>query len=169
MKIDRRFSYAQHLEEEKFLEEQHAKGFKLTSIKGNTYNFEETSPLETEYLLEVPEPGSDRTAWEAYREHLGFTPVLRKDVQYYLFREKTEKRFEKKDQLYREAYVQGLLLRRVLRAFFFVILAFVVYSAKIPPEALWLKITLAGISVAGIIFFGLRALGELQALKEFEE
>ncbi len=170
MKAKRRFSYAEHREEEAFLERHHREGLCLASKKGDVYTFQEVAPIDVEYRIEVAEPGTDIASWKAYREHLGFTLLFVENGQHYMFRENnTGERLEKKDRAFREAHVQSAAIRRVLRAFFFVILAVAVYMAPVPSEMLWLKLALAALSVFGIVFFSLQAIAEMQLLKALQD
>lgn len=169
MKRVKKFDLYEHRQEEAFLEEQHANGWMVRSKKRSTYTFEETDPLETEYLIEMVEPGTDPVAWEAYREHLGFTHLFCDRDLHYFYRQKQEERFQKKDASYRETAVQEILIRRVLRAFFFVILCFAVYKMRVPADKTWLRLLLGGVGVLGLVYYALLSLKSFQELRWLEK
>lgn len=169
MNIERRFTLADHREEEAFLASEHAKGRRLVSKRRNIYIFEEAPEEAIEYLIELPAPGTKIDAWRAHREHKGFTYLFASSGVHYLRRPAKKVPFPKEDHAYRSAHIQAALVKSGLRAFFFIILGAVILFSPFPPEATLLKVLLALLSVVGVIFFTLRAMNDYMMSEKLDQ
>ncbi|WP_375178592.1 DUF2812 domain-containing protein [Enterococcus rotai] len=114
-KIRKRFELADYLEEEKFLQVQHKKGWRMVNLKlgFSTYIFEECEPGDYAYQLDFKQQEKDLEEYLQLFEDCGWEHFYKLGNWYYFRKKKSE--IPEENVIFNDAPTRAEMAKKVVR------------------------------------------------------